>query len=96
MKLGKYRIRVRLNARRSWLDPIYVYNREFDLRHFVVGSLSILIENVSDELYSVCAICGSDEAHEEWAGDEGLTVCNDCGAIEGGYEYVSLDELESA
>lgn len=63
--------------------------------HLVWWRLSILIENRKDEVFPVCAECGSPDIGEVSAGDEGWTVCQSCQTIEGGYQYISADEYEN-
>jgi hypothetical protein len=58
-------------------------------RHIVWGKLSITVEDGTLECIPTCAQCGSFEAKEVAAGDEGWTVCPDCRSVEGGYKYIT-------
>ena len=103
--LGRYRLTVRLHARCPWTHfKTYKY-REGSMyfgpvyaRHLVWGRLSILLEDIDLELFGTCKLCGSYDIAEQSGGmdsDESWTVCDNCGAIEQGYTYLSIRQLEA-
>lgn len=92
MKLFNYSVEVNLHARWSWSHfKIHKYPLYW---HIVWGRVSAIVGQPHLEEMGICSECSSTDIGEVSAGDEGWTVCQDCGTIEGGYEYITVEEAE--
>lgn len=93
--IGKYDVTICNTSRRSWKEGLLKFRyRDEATVHYILGCLSILIEDATAEVYRICAECGSDEIGEQSYGDEGWTVCQACRSVEQGYEYISKRQME--
>ena len=90
-----YHVSLDTRARRAWSEGLLRFRGSYGNGvHYVFGRLSLSIEDITLEVYPVCAECDSPNAREVSYGDEGWTICPDCQSVEQGYRYVNLQEWE--